>query len=153
MTIDAGHVRALAARLVTPELIVFPVRHHSPACAWQLRRLFDELSPSMVLVEGPRSFTPHIPLLAHAEAIAPFAMYTYIVQGLELARGRLPNDVDLMVSRDDLDRAEAALLAAEAVSVAMFGIHHFSPGEYLSMAQTGPAKLTFFEFSNDPKLR
>ena len=81
MTIDAGHVRALAARLVTPELIVFPVRHHSPACAWQLRRLFDELSPSMVLVEGPRSFTPHIPLLAHAEAIAPFAMYTYIVQG------------------------------------------------------------------------
>jgi hypothetical protein len=36
----------------------------------------------------------------------------YIVQGLELARGRLPNDVDLMVSRDDLDRAEAALLAA-----------------------------------------
>ena len=50
---------------------------------------------------------------------------------------------------DQRPEQAAALLAAEAVSVAMFGIHHFSPGEYLSMAQTGPAKLTFFEFSNE----
>lgn len=86
MNIDAGQIRDLAASLVTPELIVFPVRHHSPACAWQLRRLFDEHSPSAVLVEGPRSFTPHVPLLAHAEALAPFAMYTYIVQRAETAQ-------------------------------------------------------------------
>ena len=50
---------------------------------------------------------------------------------------------------DQRPEQAAALLAAEAVSVAMFGIHHFSPSEYLSMAQTGPAKLTFFEFSNE----
>ncbi len=36
----------------------------------------------------------------------------YIVQDLEIAHGRLPSDVDLMVSRGDLDRAEAALLGA-----------------------------------------
>lgn len=80
MNIDAGHIRALAAKLVTPELIVFPVRHHSPACAWQLRRLFDTHAPSAVLVEGPRSFTPQIPQLAHPEAKAPLALYTYVVE-------------------------------------------------------------------------
>lgn len=36
----------------------------------------------------------------------------YILQDLVTARGRLPNDVDLLVSRDDLRRCEAALLAA-----------------------------------------
>ncbi|HRD89850.1 MAG TPA: nucleotidyltransferase family protein [Accumulibacter sp.] len=36
----------------------------------------------------------------------------YIIQDLATARGRLPNDVDLLVSRDDLRRSEAALLAA-----------------------------------------
>ncbi|HRP97640.1 MAG TPA: nucleotidyltransferase family protein [Rhodocyclaceae bacterium] len=36
----------------------------------------------------------------------------YVVQGLPAARGRIPSDVDLMVRRDELDRAEAALHAA-----------------------------------------
>jgi len=36
----------------------------------------------------------------------------YVVQDLATARGRLPNDVDLLVSRDDLGCCEAALLAA-----------------------------------------
>lgn len=36
----------------------------------------------------------------------------YIAQGLMLAQGRLPNDVDLMVPRAELDAAEAALTAA-----------------------------------------
>ena len=73
-------MRELGARLVTPELIVFPVRHHSPACAWQLRRLLAECTPSAVLVEGPRSFTSLLPHLAHAEARMPLAIYTYAVR-------------------------------------------------------------------------
>lgn len=36
----------------------------------------------------------------------------YIIQDLATARGRLPNDVDLLVSREDLRQTEAALLAA-----------------------------------------
>lgn len=36
----------------------------------------------------------------------------YIAQGLPLASGRLPNDVDLLVNPDDLDRAEQALTQA-----------------------------------------
>ena len=36
----------------------------------------------------------------------------YIAQGLSLAQGRLPNDVDLLVHPDDLDRTEHALTQA-----------------------------------------
>lgn len=72
-------VRALAARLVSRELIVFPVRHHSPACSWHLQRLLAEVRPSAVLVEGPRSFTPLIPQLVHPDARMPLAIYTYAV--------------------------------------------------------------------------
>ena len=42
----------------------------------------------------------------------------YIVQDLELARGRLPSDVDLLVSRGQLDQAESALHKAGWVAEA-----------------------------------
>lgn len=72
-------VRALGARLIGPELVLFPVRHHSPACAWQLRRWLTTVRPSAVLVEGPRGFDPFIPMLVHPEARMPLAIYTYAV--------------------------------------------------------------------------
>jgi hypothetical protein len=77
-------VRATIAALRSEALIVFPVRHHSPACAWQLRKLFAELDaagrpPSAVLIEGPRSFDGLLPLLAHDDARMPLAVYTYAV--------------------------------------------------------------------------
>lgn len=75
-------LRALAARLHTPELIVYPVRHHSPACAWQLQRLLAALPrpPSAILVEGPRRFTPLIEALTHPEARLPLAIYAWAVE-------------------------------------------------------------------------
>ena len=36
----------------------------------------------------------------------------YILQSQEFSRGRIPNDVDILVARKDLDAAESALLAA-----------------------------------------
>ena len=36
----------------------------------------------------------------------------YILQGLEFSRGRMPNDVDLLVRRSDLDETESSLLLA-----------------------------------------
>lgn len=77
--LDASLLREEFRQLVSPELIVFPVRHHSPACARQLLGVFEKHEPSVVLVEGPRSFTPLVPLMAHAEARAPFAVYSYAV--------------------------------------------------------------------------
>ncbi|HET8766589.1 MAG TPA: DUF5682 family protein [Pedococcus sp.] len=73
-------VGTIASRLVTDELVVLPVRHHSPACALQVQRVFRERRPSAVLVEGPRSMTPLVPLLTHDEARMPLAVYTYAVR-------------------------------------------------------------------------
>lgn len=79
--LTTGEVRRHAATLVTNELVVVPVRHHSPACALHLRQLIAATSPCVVLVEGPRSFTPLVDLLTHAEARMPLAIYTYAVRG------------------------------------------------------------------------
>src|SRR5437879_527772 len=65
----------LAARVV-----YFPVRHHSPACAWHVRRLIRELRPKHVLIEGPRDATPLIPFLTHERTRMPVAIYTTYVQ-------------------------------------------------------------------------
>ena len=84
-------MRALGAQLLSDALVVFPVRHHSPASAWQLERLLETLAPSAILVEGPRGFTGLIPFLVHAAARMPLAVYTYSVeraQGDALPRRR-----------------------------------------------------------------
>lgn len=73
----SAEVRRLAARLVTDELVVVPVRHHSPACALAVERAFERHRPSAVLVEGPRSFTPLVDLLVAPEAEYPLAVYGF----------------------------------------------------------------------------
>jgi len=61
------------------QIVYFPVRHHSPACAWHAGRLIRELRPASVLIEGPRDATPLLPLLAHGETRMPVAFYaTYV---------------------------------------------------------------------------
>ncbi len=50
---------------------------------------------------------------------------------------------------DQEPRKAAAMLTDEAANVAMFGIHHFSPSEYVKMAEQGPARLTAFSFSDE----
>jgi len=77
--LDSAALRTLGASLVADDLVVFPVRHHSPACALQLLRLIRERRPSVILVEGPRAFSPLIPLLTDAAARMPLAIYTYAV--------------------------------------------------------------------------
>lgn len=71
-------VHRLAARLVSDEVVVVPVRHHSPACARAVEAAFVRHRPSAVLVEGPRSLDPLVPLLCHEEAAYPLAVYTWL---------------------------------------------------------------------------
>lgn len=54
----------------------FPVRHHSPACAWQLARLLREVKPAAVLVEGPKDFNRQITPLLNEQTQPPVALYT-----------------------------------------------------------------------------
>jgi len=130
-----AHVRALAARLVTDELVVLPVRHHSPACASAVEAAFARYRPSRVLIEGPRSFDALVSLLAHPEAEYPLAVYTWSRPAQppttpagghggyyplcdyspELVAVRLAQAAGIPVTFCDLEVAEQAAAAAAAV--------------------------------------
>ena len=88
--LTAEGVRDLAASLVSEDLVVLPVRHHSPACARHVGEQVRALRPSVVLVEGPRSFDALVPLLVHPEAEMPLAVYTWFVRRAPGARAGDP---------------------------------------------------------------
>ena len=48
----------------------------------------------------------------------------------------------------DIDAA-VALLDERSTSVSSWGIHHFGPDEYRAMAQSGGARITAFELSDE----
>ena len=66
--LEVEAVRDLADRLVTPELVVLPIRHHSPASARAVQMAFQSTMPSEVLVEGPRSASHLLAHLTHRDA-------------------------------------------------------------------------------------
>ena len=45
-------------------VLYYPVRHHSPACAWHLQRVIQRYRPDCILIEGPEDAGPLLPLLA-----------------------------------------------------------------------------------------
>lgn len=152
---DSEGIRALAAELVREDLVVFPVRHHSPACALQLRRLIARRKPACILVEGPRGFTPLIPTLAHEDARAPLAVYTYAVHARtdeaggesrraayypfcdyspELVALREAARLDIPARFIDLDFAEQCLLESAAEdddTQSLLDEHHFQRSHHL----------------------
>ena len=66
--------RLEAATLMGARALIFPVHHHSPACALQLLRLLQQRRPAEILIEGPADFTPLLPYLAHEQARPPLAI-------------------------------------------------------------------------------
>ena len=77
--------RPEVAALIPPveldgRIVYFPVRHHSPACAWHVSRLIRQVKPKSVLIEGPRNAAPLIPFLTHERTRMPVAIYTTFVQ-------------------------------------------------------------------------
>ncbi len=57
------------------EIILLPVRHHSPACAYHVERMIEEVQPGVILVEGPVNADPLIPVMVHGDTKPPFAIY------------------------------------------------------------------------------
>ena len=56
-------------------LVYYPVRHHSPACALHLKRVMDSYKPDIVLIEGPTDSAHLIPYIANDESVPPFCIY------------------------------------------------------------------------------
>jgi hypothetical protein len=70
----AGFAQALRA---PGPVRFFPVRHHSPACAWQLTRALRQLRPRHVLIEMPEDFAHLLPLLSDARLSPPAAIVAF----------------------------------------------------------------------------
>lgn len=66
----------LAAIPASPLLRLVPVRHHSPACAWQLRTLIRRDRPQRVLIEGPVEASGLVRFLGMSGTRPPLALYT-----------------------------------------------------------------------------
>lgn len=73
------HVAELIPKLSNDRVFYFPVRHHSPVCAWHIRNWILENKPAAVLIEGPESITAKVELLASEECLCPVAVYTSFI--------------------------------------------------------------------------
>lgn len=57
------------------EIMLLPVRHHSPACSFHVRKVMEAYAPDVVLIEGPENANELIPIMTHPDTEAPFAIY------------------------------------------------------------------------------
>lgn len=57
------------------QIVYYPIRHHSPVCAWHLERTIEQYQPDCILVEGPENANDLIPILTDPETQAPVALY------------------------------------------------------------------------------
>ena len=77
-------------------VLYYPVRHHSPVCAWHLERAMERYQPELVLVEGPENANDLISILASPDTKAPVALYyayrddAGILRDAELPENELP---------------------------------------------------------------
>ena len=74
-------------------VLYYPVRHHSPACAWHLEQAMERYRPELVLVEGPENANDLISILASPATKAPVALYyAYRDDAGFLRAAELPED-------------------------------------------------------------
>ena len=61
----------------TGNVKLFPVRHHSPVCSYQLRRMIAEFEPECILIEGPENANHLISVLTDEYTTLPSAIYYF----------------------------------------------------------------------------
>lgn len=124
-------------------VLYYPVRHHSPVCAWHLERAMERYRPELVLVEGPENANDLISILASPETRAPVALYyayrddAGILRAAEHSEDGLPSD-SYACYYPFLDQSPelAALRLAERMGIpARF--MDLSYGEILAATQAG----------------
>lgn len=73
-TTDPRWARLAQDPVPTDDLVVFGVRHHSPACTRALLAAVEELRPTAVAVEFPADLSEHLPWLGHPGLTCPVAV-------------------------------------------------------------------------------
>ncbi len=68
-------------------VLYFPIRHHSPACSFHLKKAIAAYVPDCILIEGPENAQEQIPVLAHRDTKAPVALYYFYKDSKGLLSG------------------------------------------------------------------
>ena len=71
-------------------IVYFPVRHHSPACSYHLKKLIDGYKPDCVLIEGPSDADHLIEYLADEGTVPPVCIYS----SYDDSKGAISEDKD-----------------------------------------------------------
>ncbi|MBR7178684.1 MAG: hypothetical protein IKD27_04095 [Oscillospiraceae bacterium] len=56
-------------------IVYYPIRHHSPVCAWHLEHVIRRYEPDCILVEGPENANELLDVLTSPATTAPIALY------------------------------------------------------------------------------
>ncbi|MBQ2115935.1 MAG: hypothetical protein II193_05060, partial [Lachnospiraceae bacterium] len=57
------------------QIILLPVRHHSPACAYHIKNMIKKYKPDAVFVEGPDNANEYLDIMLDDNTKPPFAIY------------------------------------------------------------------------------
>ena len=66
---------------IKDNIIFFPIRHHSPACSYHLKKIFESFKPDAVLIEGPSDCNDLMKYMIEEDTKAPFCIYSSYVDG------------------------------------------------------------------------
>lgn len=72
-----GKITEIIPYDLSGKVLLFPVRHHSPVCSYQLVRTIREYKPEVILIEGPENANGLIPVLTDDKTKPPVAIYYY----------------------------------------------------------------------------
>ena len=61
---------------IRDNVIFFPIRHHSPACSYHLKKVFESFKPDAVLIEGPSDCNDLMKYMIEEDTKAPFCIYS-----------------------------------------------------------------------------
>jgi hypothetical protein len=61
--------------------LILPIRHHSPACAYHVRQVIQQVRPTDVLIEGPADANHLLDVLLDPQTVPPVAIFAYTRSG------------------------------------------------------------------------
>jgi hypothetical protein len=76
LNLDIESVKAQVEAVLASDLYWFPVRHHSPNVALNLRKIMLRRKPKVVFIEGPSQANDLIPFLIDSNTKPPVAIYS-----------------------------------------------------------------------------
>jgi hypothetical protein len=76
LNLDIEFVKSQVDSVLASELYWFPVRHHSPTTALNLKKVLQKRRPRVIFIEGPSQANEMIPFLTDSKTKPPVAIYS-----------------------------------------------------------------------------